>query len=110
LTITEFLLARITEDEAVARTATDDRFSWASVDYNSSECETHGTRHDPARILAECAAKRAIIHAHQILIYDGIRGEVAECIRECPGSPCETLQALATVYATHEDYHPEWAL
>jgi hypothetical protein len=104
LTITEFLLARITEDEAVARTATDDRFSWASVDYNSSECETHGTRHNPARTLAECAAKRALVERY----WQEDIHSVSEAEEQC--GDCLVMYILAAVHADHPDYHPEWAL
>ena len=69
MNITEFLEARITEDE------------------------TRATYYGPlamgtARVLAECAAKRAII------VY----------------SPPKTLQHLAAVYKDHPDYQQEWAL
>ncbi|MET8630034.1 DUF6221 family protein [Kitasatospora sp. NPDC004669] len=61
----------------------------------------HIARFDPARVLAEVAAKRAIVDA-----YEG-RQEVA---------PLPTLQngldtavhLLASVYADHVDYREEW--
>jgi len=69
MNITEFLEARIAEDELRA---------------NYYGPLAMGT----ARVLAECAAKRAII------IY----------------SPPKTIQYLAAVYADHPDYRQEWAL
>lgn len=85
--IQEFLLARIAEDEAVARGAIDQTGWWSSPDgrwelvevpyegewprspdaesvmWSDSKWAVHASRHDPARILAECAAKRVIIEA-----------------------------------------------
>lgn len=108
----KFLEARISEDEAVARGAepgpwyVDDeeqtvrareyageimfdrsgygRAVWVRTDSLSAG---HIARYDPARVLAECAAKRAVI----------------------PYSPPKTLQHLAAVYADHPDYRQEWA-
>ncbi len=81
MTITEFLLARIAEDEAVALAA-----NGPSV---------HAARHDPTRVLAECAAKRAII-------------EQAE---RSDSGWWESIYVaiLAAVYADHPDYDPSWA-
>ena len=118
--ITEFLEARIAEDETVAREATTG--PWTYQDYahvgsydfahvfapdpdDSSavlgvslgtlrEDAAHIARHDPARVLAECAAKRAIIALD----------EYAE------GSYWDTLATLAAVYASHPDYRQEWAI
>src|SRR4051812_20108777 len=85
LTLTEFLLARIAEDEESAREATSGRWqvaeSWAGpnavlndeghplavcgatvegYDKPATDAE-HIARHDPARVLAECEAKRRIV-------------------------------------------------
>lgn len=83
MTIVEFLQARISEDEAAATAcepsnwkiiAEGDAPLWVSglgihaADSNWDACidisdALHIVRHDPARVLAECAAKRAIIEA-----------------------------------------------
>ena len=124
MTITEFLLARIAEDEAVARAAIapdqmhpyGDRSipaikpdGWGALvdNYLGGPMGAHCARHTPTRVLAECAAKRAIVTAHEA---DGF-----DC-RECGDRygqspyPCMTLLHLAAVYAGHPDYLPEWAL
>ena len=138
MTITEFLLARISEDEAVALKASeqigqrwcggggelrtlahgDPRATepcWLQVAKMGSEYGPHGrpaewetgwwprvdafthmARHDPARVLAECAAKRAIV-------------EQAE--RTDSGWwESNYIAILAAVYADHPDYQPEWKL
>lgn len=78
MNITEFLEARIEEDEATAQAAADSPAGaggrWVScfrqiegaghaqvADTQSSWYSDHIVRFDPARVLAECAAKRAII-------------------------------------------------
>lgn len=122
----EFLLARIAEDEALARAAAGGDESgtvwqWVTTETLSpipdndleeaqiyQKVSLHGSgnfsvigvaggvypsageyiaRHDPARILAECAAKRAIIS--DPLTGDGI------------------LHLLAAVYAGHADHRPD---
>ena len=61
-TLADFLLARIAEDEAAAhyamtRDAVNDG-DWAGWWLGHQQ---HYSRHDPARVLAECAAKRRLI-------------------------------------------------
>jgi hypothetical protein len=117
MTLTEFVLARIAEDEQRARIAQHD---------------------DEARTLAYCAAVRAIIDEHEIMPWrlsrtgyvqdhDGRRwaqyynggccgrctaggeygGNIAE-FEDAEPDYCETLRALGTIYADHPDYHEEW--
>ena len=99
MTITEFLLARIAEDEAVAR-------DWAFLDSRGiGKVSIHGggTGYEriinPARAMAECAAKRAIVEA-----IERHREE------EWEGDPIHAavLQPLAAVYADHPDYDEAW--
>ena len=99
VTITEFLLARIAEDEKQARKHLADTVGWG--DY-------------VGRVLDECAAKRAIIESHaniskaaeernpmmaQALVMQGMK----EGTRIA-------LASLAAVYASHPDYQQEWSL
>jgi len=65
----------------------------------------HIARHDPARVLAECAAKRQILADHEP--YDGTE--------LCGGhdgrhtvEQCALRRVLAMPYAGHPDYNPEW--
>jgi len=174
MTITEFLEARVSEDEAMARAASGSTVvgeagawspaldgdewevgdgghevevlvalrpglarpprvmegywgaitGWEDLGENDRDdvvpLASHIARHDPSRVLAECAAKRAIIIEHGEM-------EVASLDRETWGqpftvcrvcavgprqvvSPCPTLKSLAAVYKDHPDYQQEWAL
>lgn len=56
----------------------------------------HVRRHDPARVLAECEAKRREIARHP-------------CDNCGMGDdPCETLRLMTLPYTDHEDYDPAW--
>jgi hypothetical protein len=157
MTLTEFLLARVAEDEAIARAATPGPWYWeepstekwpmcdeslvsrdrdekgyerrvlvgwgydASGIEGSDEDRAHIAHHDPARVLAECTAKRQIIDIHSSPFDD-----IAEAAEQ-RGSAWEwftddertltrpqylvsrgALRVLALPYAGHPDYRDEW--
>src|SRR5690242_13034934 len=132
-TLTEFLLARIAEDEAAAREVTDffyseGRWKWghalpvkvALLDDRESvvlatrddgptwmACD-HIARHDPARVLAECEAKRRIVQRHALREFFRPGGADALCTHCRDSHPCADLRDLASVYADHPDYREEW--
>lgn len=102
-TLTEFLLARIAEDEAVAREAIDCGPEWVH------EAMRYGA--NPARVLAECEAKRRIVE------YRYSWNLEAERMSEPPFGPIfeakvsaadAVLRALALPYADHPDYDEVW--
>jgi|SRR5690625_901127 len=118
MTIVEFLKRRIAEDEDQARAAAargdvwqvQDEQIWADIDHRAGvvhaswerESATpaelaHIARHDPARVLAECQAKRAIIEQVSDIEWTG-----SYAVRDV------VLGHLAAVYADHPDYQPEW--
>jgi hypothetical protein len=68
----------------------------------------HIARHDPARVLAEVAAKRRIVqlHGETMLPHVGGGGMCREC--ESASYPCSTVQHLAAVYADRDGYREEW--
>lgn len=146
-TLTDFLLARIAEDETDARTAaghTDGH--WASWTHRGhvdglrdlacggerlaeppTDIDEHIARHDPARVLAECAARRRIVELHALVPhplnrkanpFTGALEEPSFVCEECSGDddpyvdqvnyPCETIKILASIYADHEDFRDEW--
>ena len=116
MTLTEFLLARIAEDEAAAKAASPGGWSWGAVDTATSVADMeHIARHDPARVLAECEAKRRIVEDadtyvsefenEEYRIDQPSAGRVAGRARSWRD---DLLRALATVYADHEDYRDEW--
>ena len=87
MTLTDFLLARIAEDEATA-------INWVRFEVRGG---IPGNYVIKERVLAECEAKRRQIK-HLI---DYMEGEYA------PWNETQ-LQIMATVYADHPDYQPEW--
>lgn len=171
LTLADFLLQRLAEDEAAARAATPgpwfsdtvystvtaapymsaraayDADHWDGVDrfvvpesMDSAVSDVnlaHIARHDPARVLAECESKRAIVELHEqwpVLVgteptFDAEEGGSdlnqvtlrmskqfawatereyrARFGTEPPTAPM--LRALAKPYADHPDFREEWA-
>lgn len=129
-TLVAFLLARIAEDEDAARSAgrgsSGDwrRSGLASIDavgggaviYSdagqlSTEVADQIARQNPARVLAECEAKRQIVdlHSTRLTLAGPDRQQGVRC-RSCSGSiaPCRTLIALVQPYASHSDFQDEW--
>ena len=138
-TITEFLNARLDEDEAAAAEAAHGSADWAErgtwwlegVEHNvvgdeEAFCHpsnvNHIVRHDPARVLREVAMKRDLLALHRpgkAEFYDG--DQCDHCAGQCHSSsglmceepdaryPCDTVRTLATVHSDHPDYQPEWA-
>ena len=108
--LTEFLLARITEDEARYREL--DEFEaklnepWRAFDPTVRDAtQMFMTRAKPSHLLAECDAKRRIIrHAKSWLVND--HGRPHETALRIAGQ--ETLLSLALPYADHPDYRDEW--
>jgi hypothetical protein len=94
-TLADFLLARIAEDEAAAQAANEDgesggswwttgrdRKVWGSPSARVPVAEAHSWRaaphiahHDPARVLAECAALRRIVERPPYRREDGAARE-----------------------------------
>lgn len=69
----------------------------------------HIARHDPARVLAQCAALRRIVEMYEHLGSPQTLGDrmAFPSAREAVGA---TLRALATVHADHPDFDPAWRL
>jgi hypothetical protein len=124
-----FLEARIDEDEAALRAIEDSsepwRGQWVGDEMNFSLRTRNGwslaravtveggfppgvlahiARHDPARVLREVEAKRAILDEHAQIPGDGVNFTFAEQNRAE-----DILLALAAVYSDHPDYDSAWA-
>jgi Family of unknown function (DUF6221) len=85
-TLTDFLLARITEDAVAA----------------------HGTI--APRALAHCEAQRRLVELHVPCASSVVPGGTVCCTcgpRRSP-FPCPALRLLASTYADHPDYRGEW--
>ena len=107
MTLTEFLTARLDEDEAVARRAARTAgYDWTYpmptvLRRKERSVEEHQERHDPARVLAEVEAQRTIIKRYRAVV-TGARSQTAiDCYTN-------VLEDLATVYAEHPDYDEAW--
>ena len=103
--LADFLRARLYEDEKTAERCCYTDQPWIGlVDYRGA----HYIGLSCARILAEVRAKRQIVRLHAACgtgtgccDADGGRGGPE-------GMGCTTLAYLATPYAAHPDYRPEW--
>jgi hypothetical protein len=119
----EFLLARIAEDKRIATDAAraTGREQWTVADLPGSgpphdQAAEHAARHDPARILAECAAKRRLVLACRDIRPDlRFLGARPRGLADFPLSPSDqhqlaavTLAVLALPYADHSEYRQEW--
>src|SRR4051794_15853562 len=92
LTLADFLLARIAEDEEVTR------FVVANTDLDEQPAELVGSPFDPPRVLAECAAHRRIVEECQDIIENHFSDDfTADHLAQ------DTLQLLALPYADHSD-------
>ena len=140
-TLADFLLARIAEDEAAARNATLGPWeAWSGADAGGGEYITsrdslgytfgispgvsgdegyaiarwdaaHIARHDPARVLAECEAKRNLVNYAAFMLKawtDKPGGAYPDMTRRERHTANVILEQLAAVYADHEDYREEW--
>lgn len=122
MNLTEFLLARIAEDEEVAKAVAqeiraelardiylpgqgpdpDDRGMYRASDGTDSPAVVVG----PARVLAECQAKRRIVEMWST------RNEQSDhpTIGAHATGLSLAIRALAAVYADHPDYDGAWRL
>ena len=112
MTITEFLLARIAEDEANIKG------DWAAGDggLHIIGSAMHG------RMLAECAAKRAIVERYaenldRAMAYRNPRwrdamtdaDRIEHRLQEARlATSLEDCRSLAAAYASHPDYREDW--
>lgn len=131
----EFLAARLDEDEAAVRAVTaarrydewdavgaagDDEaadLTWHVVGITAMKPEPgakaiahHIARHDPARVLRDVMAQRAIVDAYAVT-----DGDVELHLGNFPRKHGEwdglglAVRQLATVYSDHPHYQQEWA-
>ena len=136
-----WLLAQIAEDERVAREAIEpaQMHPWGDTTlpqvavsdvpdevrgYLGGTWGEHFARHDPARVLADCAAKRKIVEAHSRAggAEDATYPESANDCKSCGWGdnwevveygvvyPCLTLRLLAVPYADRPGYNPAWGI
>lgn len=118
MTATEYLLARIVEDEAGAsshhrvlcmRTACDgEGCIWGADEQEEMERQRVCTCGYPARVLAGCEANRRIVELHS-----DNNGSCSTCTDSDYAGlvdddwPCDTLRALASIWADRPDFPAE---
>ena len=115
MTLVEFLLARIAEDETKARDAQADAMvgarwkRWPEDAYTEIQTMVLSSSR---RALAECEAKRRIVERETERLREqwrARRDEHRETFDEWLRPPYgETLRILASVYADHPDYDEAW--
>lgn len=120
--LAEFLLARIAEDEAVAQKAIEEigKINWVpGAEQLPTDNEPLWVNPDgmfvvvcayPARVFAECEAKRRIVH-HAVEAL--ARSERTDVWGGWPDTKARAdgewlLALLAVPYAAHPDYREEW--
>jgi hypothetical protein len=104
MTITEFLLARIEEDEAYARDIPG-RSAFVPMPADAEIVVAYPGSYD--RMLAEAEAKRMIVELHD----DGLKEQIERRDGSALGAGLmhdDVIRALASVYAAHPDYQAEW--
>lgn len=126
-TLAEFILARVAEDEAMARVRPEHyapferEWEWCPKARTEPlgdlggpddpcECGVDSWQPDP-RALRESRAMRRIVAlhdgAHECSCYDHT-GDVNNCAWVLDGDDCSTLRDLAEVWSDHPDYRQEW--
>jgi hypothetical protein len=121
--IAEFVKARLDEDEAAAKLAAREGGTWKQDDpdrhpgtisslggpvvYDEGSPDEyqapHIARHDPARVLREVAAKRAILaEVRSVQKLTDLTGGKPDRYRDW------ILRQLAAVWSGHPDYRAEW--
>jgi hypothetical protein len=111
VTLSEFLLARIAEDEAIAIATRDyyDAMEWEAGEGSIAGPVDGPSGYgvviiDPARVLAECEAKRRIVEDCVAII----EGDPYEIDSDGPTHARAMLAALALPYADHPDFQEAW--
>lgn len=123
-TITEFLLARITEDEAAAgRVFAHDSQIYELAHYEGCDSQREHVPYPcdcglTARIIADCKAKRMIVEwcSQRNQIYVGTLGGAPDAARSedfvrgelIHVADSVVLRHLAEVYADHPDFRETW--
>jgi hypothetical protein len=87
-----------------------------SVGVDEPRALPHIARHDPARVLRQVAALRAVMEIHEPVksslpsfTAPMVCGVCSPGKEEGWDAPCPTLRHLASIWSDHEDYDPAWA-
>ena len=108
VTLTEFLLARIAEDEAAAPRRHDAMCEWSmrgDCGATEDDCDC-GVTIRRARAQAECEAKRRIVEACEYAASPEFESDYDLAPRYDLAD--DTLRALAAIYADRDGFREEW--
>ena len=132
MTLTEFLLERIAEDEEIVRYLLGDyaehAAAWSNpatgvvdvgdpgvdglIPVGDGPLAKHISHWDPARVLAECEAKRRIVDFSRLMDDRSRefreRGERSRSVDDASAFGFWACLRLALPYADHPDYDEEW--
>jgi uncharacterized membrane protein len=126
MTLTDFLLARIAEDEAAARPGAQASISDWEAEGCAVVCLTatiaedvnfglapHIANWEPARVLADCEAKRRIMELRDLVDQEIRRVSAADHERATDARNTRlgldmAIKALALPYADHPEFREEW--
>ena len=104
MTLAEFLLARIAEDEGEPYHRWDcDKFNVYDYGLRQGDCDCGG----PARVLAECEAKRRIVAKAQ-RADKAFERHIQPATSAASFALTEVLGYLAAPFRDHPDYDPAW--
>lgn len=115
MTLTEFLLARIAEDEAIAVDAEKEIAEWydkrrthhgSALAVAIDDPHPVGVLESASRVFAECQAKRLIV-THALLERE-LGPHRQSDTDAAPHFADKFLRALALPYADHPDYREGW--
>jgi hypothetical protein len=91
---------------AVADTGARTQAADLTAAWEGEQRAAHIAYHDPAHVLADIAAKRAVIALHAAP--DGRDPSCSSIVYRESAYDCETIRAFVQTYAGHPDYQPEW--
>ena len=103
MTITEFLMEQLDRDEERASSG------WSRMGDGRWEYTNEGLAvMTPRAVLADVAAKRAIVELHRPNAEGDLCTMCTETGPDAQGWPCDTVRLLALPYAEHPDFDPSW--
>ena len=107
LTVTDFVLARIAEDEATAKLALAPKIlpGEASSVVRGLDGGIAGIYVDPARVLAQCAAMRKIVEEWT---YESRGCDTVPARTPVAGALMVVIKHLASIWSDHPSWREEW--
>jgi hypothetical protein len=101
--VAEFLLARIADDEAVARAV----IGWGVLD-ERPEVKEWIVLANPNRMLVWSGVRRSLVELHSAKAEGDDPNDEPRCLDCGQPMPCSTLKLLSTLYGDHPDFQEQW--